>query len=74
MTSMIRSAAFTDLSVAHSGAVTEIIVAVALRLALWERRAKTRAALARLDENQLRDIGIDPLSAALEAGRPFWKG
>ncbi len=74
MTSMIRSAAFTDLSIAHSGALTEIIVAVALRLAFWERRAKTRAAVARLDENQLRDIGIDPLSAAVEAGRPFWKG
>ena len=38
----------------------------------WLRVARERRRLAELDEHALRDIGIDPASAAREAARPFW--
>lgn len=42
-------------------------------LRLWLRRARTRRHLAELDERLLRDVGLDPLTAREEAGRPFWR-
>ena len=42
-----------------------------LRNALSRRR--DRAMLARLDSHLLRDIGIDPDAAAVEAAKPFWQ-
>ena len=46
--------------------------AVLLVLRKWDQRRRSRAALARLDQNILRDIGIDAPRAAREAARPFW--
>lgn len=43
-------------------------------LALWHRRATTRAALRELPPERLRDIGLSPPDAAREAARPFWEG
>lgn len=43
-------------------------------LALWHRRASTRAALRELPLARLRDIGLTEMDAAREAARPFWKG
>lgn len=43
-----------------------------LPLGRWLRVARERRRLAELDERALRDIGIDPASAAREAARPFW--
>ncbi len=45
---------------------------VSLPVGEWMRVARERRRLAELDERQLRDIGIDPATAAREAGRPFW--
>ena len=42
-------------------------------LALWRRRARERAELARIARRDLRDAGIDPGQAAFEAGKPFWQ-
>ena len=39
----------------------------------WFERSRQRAALAALDEERLRDIGIDRVSAAREAAKPFWR-
>lgn len=36
-------------------------------------RRRERATLARLDTHILRDIGVDPVTAAAEAAKPFWK-
>ncbi len=36
-------------------------------------RRRERAMLARLDRRILRDIGVDPVTAATEAAKPFWK-
>lgn len=43
-------------------------------LRLWRRRARTRRQLMWLDDHQLRDIGIDRLTAMEEAHKPFWRG
>ena len=42
------------------------------KLRLWRERARTRTALAEVDERSLRDAGIAPAQAEFEANRPFW--
>lgn len=42
------------------------------RLGRWCERSRQRAALGRLDERLLADIGVDRASAAAEADKPFW--
>ena len=56
------------------GAVSALLVGMARRVAIWERRARTRRALSRLDAAMLRDLGLDPMTEQAEAARPFWKG
>ena len=43
------------------------------RLALWRRRSRERAQLARFDNRGLRDIGLTPAEAAYEINKPFWR-
>jgi uncharacterized protein YjiS (DUF1127 family) len=43
-----------------------------LPVARWIEVARERRALARLTDRDLRDIGLDPERARLEADRPFW--
>lgn len=38
----------------------------------WYEISRGRAALARLDERALKDIGVSRSEADLEAERPFW--
>ncbi len=45
---------------------------VSLPLGQWIRVSRERRSLAGLNEQQLRDIGIDAATAATEASRPFW--
>ena len=42
------------------------------RLTLWSARASQRRALAELDDNLLKDIGLTRHEAFGEAVRPFW--
>jgi uncharacterized protein YjiS (DUF1127 family) len=42
------------------------------RLHLWSSLSRHRAALARLDNHLLVDIGLSPEMAEAEASRPFW--
>jgi len=39
----------------------------------WNRRMKGRNELSRLDELDLRDIGVTRADAMREAGKPFWQ-
>lgn len=39
----------------------------------WTFRAHSRRELARLDAFQLADLGLDPVDAAHEATKPFWR-
>ena len=43
------------------------------RIALMLAHGRERAALARLDDAALRDIGLDRAGAEAEAARPFWE-
>lgn len=42
-------------------------------ISLWRQRARSRRDLLWLNEQQLRDIGIDRLSAQEEGRKPFWR-
>ncbi len=42
-------------------------------LGRWRRRMREREQLARLDERALRDIGVSPAQARVEADKPFWR-
>lgn len=42
-------------------------------VARWIERVRQRHALAELDDQALRDIGITRVEAAREAGKPFWR-
>lgn len=53
--------------------LSRLLVAVAIGLARWDDRRKTRAALCRLDAHLLRDIGMDPSLATAECDKPFWR-
>ena len=53
--------------------LSRLLVALAVRLAAWEDRRRTRAALARLDAHLLRDIGLGAGSATAECTKPFWR-
>lgn len=59
-TTPIRSALSFDLS----SALTDLITLMAL--------VRQRAALSRMDDAQLRDLGLTRREAETEAQRPFW--
>ena len=42
-------------------------------LRLWHGRARQRWQLAELPPERLRDIGVSPAEARLEAAKPFWR-
>lgn len=42
-------------------------------LQVWADRYEQRKQLARLSPHMLADIGIDPVTAAIEIRKPFWK-
>ncbi len=52
--------------------VSRLLVALALTLARWDDRRRSRRALALLDGHLLRDIGLTEPRAATECGKPFW--
>lgn len=53
---------------------TESILArVPGTLALWRKRARDRAELAKVNARDARDLGLDPGVLAFEASKPFWR-
>jgi uncharacterized protein YjiS (DUF1127 family) len=52
----------------------EIALRVAVVLASWSQRKRTRKALGQLDDHLLRDVGLTRSEAGLEMGKPFWRG
>ncbi len=53
--------------------VSRMLVSVALALAAWDDRRRTRASLSKLDANLLQDIGLGADRAASECAKPFWR-
>jgi len=54
-------------------AASLIAVRVAVVLSKWATRRRTRLALKQLSAHQLRDVGLTPADASLEARRVFWR-
>jgi len=54
--------------------LSQVVMAVALLVVVWELRHRTRNGLRRLDGHLLRDIGLDALSVDAECAKPFWRG
>ncbi|SDE13937.1 DUF1127 domain-containing protein [Limimaricola pyoseonensis] len=75
MTTFVAPApSLTDREFAPHGLVSAALVALARRVALWERRARTRRTLAHIDPARLRDLGLSEADVRREAALPFWKG
>lgn len=53
--------------------LSRLLVVLALAVARWEDRRRTRSALARLDDHLLRDIGLPMDHAQTECAKPFWR-
>ena len=53
--------------------LSRLLVSLALTVTVWELRQRTRAALGKLSPDRLADIGCDPLTAEVEAAKPFWR-
>lgn len=53
--------------------LSRLLVVLALAVARWEDRRRTRSALARLDDHLLRDIGLPTDHAQTECAKPFWR-
>ncbi|MBX3502535.1 MAG: DUF1127 domain-containing protein [Alphaproteobacteria bacterium] len=50
-----------------------ILSRVTATLALWRKRSRERAEIARLSVRDARDLGINPGSLVFEASKPFWR-
>lgn len=53
--------------------LSRLLLALALAVARWEDRQRTRSALARLEDHLLRDIGLPRDHAHTECAKPFWR-
>ncbi|MHA7867197.1 MAG: DUF1127 domain-containing protein [Salipiger thiooxidans] len=53
--------------------MSAIALRIAVALAQWSERRRTRRALLQLDEHLLRDIGVERHVAFKEARRMFWQ-
>lgn len=54
-------------------AISVVALRVAVAVAKWSERNRTRADLQRLDASGLRDIGLTPAQAWREGQKPFWR-
>ncbi len=51
---------------------TDLLLRASHLLGEWRARARDRRQLAGLTARELRDIGVSPGEAAMEAAKPFW--
>ena len=54
-------------------AASVLALRVAVLFAKWDTHRRTRRDLASLEPHLLRDIGLTPDEARIEANRPFWQ-
>ncbi len=69
MSAVMTSRTFVAPRLETRGGTLETLVATLRR---WRQLARSRRDLARLSDAQLRDVGLDPETARVEADRPFW--
>ena len=53
--------------------LSRVLVQATLTVVTWDLRRRTRKDLRGLTDHMLRDIGLDPFTAAHEAAKPFWR-
>lgn len=53
--------------------LSRVLVTLALTVATWELRSRTRKHLTDLPDQMLRDIGLNLQDAEAEAEKPFWR-
>lgn len=53
--------------------ISRMFIALAMMIARWDARLRTRNALGKLDNHMLRDIGLCPMTQSAECGKPFWR-
>ena len=61
----------SSLSLRRASASVLSLAALVARVAKWTELRRSRIALARLDAHLLKDVGLEPDVAALEARRGF---
>lgn len=53
--------------------LSRMLVRLALTVATWQMRAETRKRLIDMPPHILDDIGLDRVTAQIEASTPFWR-
>ena len=53
--------------------LSRVAITLALAIATWELRHKTRKHLSQLTSDQLHDIGLTQTNAESESAKPFWR-
>lgn len=72
---MLTAHATRHQSCTASGAMTFSWLAQPVTvLAVWRQRARTRQQLLRLNEHDLRDIGLTRHQVMMECNKPLWRG
>ncbi|MGB7317297.1 MAG: DUF1127 domain-containing protein [Planktotalea sp.] len=75
--SQSRALISADLAFLDSQRPMPILAALAVRVAVtsskWALRHRTRKTLKQLDTHLLRDIGLTPDAADIEANKRFWR-
>jgi len=52
----------------------DFVTRVSALASTWQRRARQRAELARLNERDLHDLGLSRADVEYEVRKPFWHG
>jgi uncharacterized protein YjiS (DUF1127 family) len=69
----MSSLTLSDLALHPLPTAARLVRQIASTVTLWSQRHRSRLALKNVDAHMLRDIGLDPASAAIEATKPFWR-
>ena len=72
-TRSIPTDAISILSQPGTPLVAQLAVKFAVCVTTWATRRRTRLALLKLEDWQLRDVGLTPDVASAEARRVFWR-
>lgn len=56
-----------------SGSRNALSMSLTGLIAAWRERHASRAALRRLDDHMLADIGLSRVDAEIEIAKPFWR-
>ena len=71
MTVAVRTSGYAGRRSADSAA--DLLQRLTATLKTWHYRITSRRELADMDAHLLRDIGVSPIEAQAEAGKPFWR-